>query len=411
MHAPRNERLELRSTARMKELLAEYFGRLGSAAKDRSAPVAWCSSVGPAEMLRALGFEVFFPENHGAMLGAFRMANECMSKAHARGYSQEICSYLTSDVGAYLAGKTPLTAYGMDSAPRADVLVFNTNQCREVQDWFEFYGREWKVPVVGVTSFRSVGEVTEPLVTAITRQMEDLVPTLEGIAGKRLDPARLSEVVGLSRQCSDLWKACLGTAAHRPSPLTFFDSTIHMAPAVLLRGTPDAISYYELLLAELQERIAGGVAAVPGELHRLYWEGMPMWGKLREHASMFAQMHTCVVASTYCNSWIFEALDPADPLRSMARASLELFIARSDGPKQRYIERMVEQFHVDGVLFHDCRTCPHNSNTRYGMPGRLREESGIPSVTVEGDHTDLRCYSAEQSRTSIEGFVEQLADR
>ncbi len=411
MDESKPRRAEIRSTARMKALLGEYFGRVRRSAAERTAPLAWCTSGGPVELLRALGYEVYFPENHGAMLGATRTANDCMAKAHARGYSQDICSYLTSDVGSYLAGTTPLQAYGMDSVPRADVLVFNTNQCREVRDWFEFYGREWSVPVVGVASFRGVDVVSEPLVDAIAAQIEALRAPLEQVAGTRLDGGRLASVVRLSRECSDLWKACLGTAEHRPSPLTFFDGTIHMAPAVVLRGTEWACEYYRLLLAELEERIAKGVAAVEGERYRLYWDGMPMWGKLSEHAGLFARLRTCVVASTYCNSWIFEDLDPADPFRSMARASLELFISRTDGPKERYIQGMAERFHADGVVFHDCRTCPHNSNTRYGMPRRLQERSGIPTVTIEGDHNDLRCYSAEQSRTSIEGFIEQLAER
>ena len=137
---------------------------------------------------------------------------------------------------------------------------------------------------------------------------------------------------------------------------------------------------------------------------------MPIWGRLRALSTTFAEFRTAVVASTYCNSWILSMVDPADPFRSIARASVELFIARSDGPKERYIERMVELYGVDGIVFHDCRTCPNNTNTRYGMPRRLSERLGIPTLMLDGDVNDLRCFSDEQARTNIEGFVEQLAD-
>jgi benzoyl-CoA reductase/2-hydroxyglutaryl-CoA dehydratase subunit BcrC/BadD/HgdB len=342
------------------------------------------------------------------MLGAGRTANTHMGRAHALGYSPDICSYLTSDIGAYLADETPLKAYGLEGVPRADVLVYNTNQCREVLDWMEYYGREWGVPVVGINSVRMVGEVTDAHVESVVRQIEALIPVLEGIAGMRLDDGRLEEAVRLSRECSDLWRACLETATSRPAPLSFFDGTIHMGPAVTMRGLPEACDYYRVFLDELSERVAEGTGAVAGERFRLYWEGMPLWGKLREQSELFAELGTAVVASTYCNSWIADALDPADPLVSMARASLELFITRSEPPKEAYIEEMVGLFGADGILFHDTRTCPHNSNARYGMPGRLRERLGIPVLIVEGDQTDLRCYSAEQAKTSIEGFIEQL---
>jgi benzoyl-CoA reductase/2-hydroxyglutaryl-CoA dehydratase subunit BcrC/BadD/HgdB len=92
----------------------------------------------------------------------------------------------------------------------------------------------------------------------------------------------------------------------------------------------------------------------------------------------------------------------------MARASLELFIARAEGPKQRYLERMSRQFQVDGLVFHDARTCPNNSNVRFGLAQRLRRSSGVPVLVLDGDLNDLRCFSDEQARTNVEAFVEQL---
>jgi benzoyl-CoA reductase/2-hydroxyglutaryl-CoA dehydratase subunit BcrC/BadD/HgdB len=406
--APRPAEAPLAAAARLKELMNAHFQGVDRAARERSAPVAWCTSVGPVELLRALGYEVFFPENHGALLGASRVANEVMGRAHALGYSPDICSYLTSDIGSYLQKKSPLERHGLAGAPRADVLVYSTNQCREVRDWFEFYGREWNVPVVGVTSFRDLGEVEPHHVDAIVRQLEAMIPTLERVAGRRLEAPRLEAAVARSRTCSDLWRSCLRAGAARPAALTFFDGTIHMGPAVVLRGTQEACDYYTLLDAELGARVRDGVGALPRERHRIYWDGMPVWGRLRDLGALFTRLDTSVVASTYCNSWIFDALDPRDPLPSMARASLELFIARSEGPKQRYLERMIREFSVDGVIFHDSRTCPNNSNARYGMPQRLRRAVGTPVLVLDGDLNDLRCFSDEQARTNIEGFVEQL---
>ena len=114
-----------------------------------------------------------------------------------------------------------------------------------------------------------------------------------------------------------------------------------MGPAVVMRGLKEAAEYYQVLLAELNERVAAGVAAVAGERLRIYWEGMPIWGKLSALGSQFLELKACVVASTYCNSWIFEALDPADPFASMARAYSSIFICRSDDQKEAYMERMI----------------------------------------------------------------------
>ncbi|NUQ66245.1 MAG: 2-hydroxyacyl-CoA dehydratase, partial [Pirellulales bacterium] len=284
----------------------------------------------------------------------------------------------------------------------------NTNQCRDVKDWFQWYAREWNVPCVGVHTPRAIGDLDEPLVKYVAGQIEDLVAPLEEIAGVRFDIDRLREFVKISRQCTVLWKAVIETAANVPSPISFFDETIQMGPAVVLRGETSANDYYRLLLDELNQRVKDGVAAVQGERLRVYWEGMPIWGKLRDLSSQFLALATCVVASTYCNSWIFEDLDPADPFQSMARAYSGIFICRSEDYKERYIQRMVEQFRVDGILFHDAKTCPNNSNCRYEMPQRLQRTLGKPFLVVNGDLNDLRLYSEEQTRTNIEAFAEQL---
>ena len=405
-------RKKIEASKELNKLMSDYYHELDHASKVSDKKVAWCSSVGPAEILRSLDFKVFFPENHSAMLGSSRMSTDLIPYANAIGYSPEICSYLTADIGAYLKNVTPLTKAYPDirNVPKPDVLVFNTNQCREVQDWFGWYANEFKVPVVGISTPRTVGEVTNDHITFIAQQMERLIESLEKISNITFDIKKLKDVLSLSRACSELWKKVLDTAANKPSPLTFFDGTIHMGPAVVLRGTQQAVEYYKILLTELQKRVENKIGAVDNERFRLYWEGMPIWGRLRHYSELFASLKVCVVASTYCNSWIFSAFDENDPFRSMAKAYTELFIVRSDEYKEKYLRKMIESFKIDGIIFHDAKTCPHNTNTRYGMPQRLEKDKRIPNLVINGDLNDLRCLSDDQSRTSIEAFIEQLEE-
>jgi benzoyl-CoA reductase/2-hydroxyglutaryl-CoA dehydratase subunit BcrC/BadD/HgdB len=404
-------RKNIEASKELNQLMSDYYHELDHASKNDDEKIAWCSSVGPAEILRSLDFKVYFPENHSAMLGSSRMATDLIPYANAIGYSPEICSYLTADIGAYLKNVTPLSKVYPDikRIPKPDVLVFNTNQCREVQDWFAWYANEFNVPLFGISTPRTVGEITNAHITFIAEQMERLVEDLEKVSKTSYDLNKFKDILSLSRKCSDLWKKVLDTAANVPSPFTFFDGTIHMGPAVVLRGTQQAIDYYNILLSELNERITNGIAAVDDERYRLYWEGMPIWGRLRHYSELFASLKVCVVASTYCNSWIFSAFDEKDPFRSMAKAYLELFIVRSDEYKESYIKKMKDFFKIDGIIFHDAKTCPHNTNSRYGMPQRIEVELGVPNLVINGDLNDTRCLSDEQSRVAIEAFIEQLS--
>ena len=290
------------------------------------------------------------------------------------------------------------------------MLVFNTNQCRDVQDWFSWYGKKFSAPVVGIYTHRNVGEITAAHVSSIAQQMRELIEPLAAVSGRKLDRDELKRVVALSRECSELWKKVLETAIARPSPLTFFDGATLMGPAVVGRGTREAIDLYKILLAELQERINKHEGAVKDERFRIYWEGMPVWGRLRAHSELFAGLKANVLASTYCNSWIFSALNEDDPFNSMARAYTELFIVRSDEEKEAYLTKMLELFKVDGIIFHDAKTCPNNTNCRYGMPQRLEALTGIPSLIINADLNDMRLISDEQTKTNVEAFIEQLEE-
>ncbi len=405
-------RKKLKSAKVLGKFMADYYHELDRASKTGKKKIAWCTSVGPAEILRAMGFVIYFPETHSAMLGSTRMASDLIPKANAIGYSPDICSYLTADIGAYLEGVTPLSKAfeGITAVPKPDVLVFNTNQCRDVQDWFTWYGREYNAPVIGVHTHRGVGKITESHITSITRQLEALIEPLEKISDRKFEIKDLKKIVALSRECSNLWKKVLDTASAVPAPLTFFDGTTLMGAAVVGRGTSAANDCYRILLAELEERVLNKVGVIEDEQFRIYWEGMPVWGRLGIHFQLFAGLKANVLASTYCNSWIFSDLDPTDPFTSMARAYTTLFIVRSDAYKEKYIKKMLDFFKVDGIVYHDAKTCPNNSNCRYGMPQRMEKETGLPSLVINGDLNDLRLLSDEQTRTNVEAFIELLEE-
>ncbi len=402
---------KIESRRAMAKAMGEYFGEIFEAAREGSPKIAWCTSVGPAELLVACGFRVYFPENHGAMLGATRMATDLIPLANAVGYSPEICSYLTSDVGSFLKGETPMAKMPGYEFPKPDVLIYNTNQCRDVKDWMSYYQKHFDVPMYGVNTPVNITEVTEDHVDVAAKQIEAMVEPLCEITGVKFDYDLFKEKVSLSRELSEKWKTVLETASAVPSPINFFDSTIHMGPAVVMRGSTRAIDYYNLLLEELNTCIETGTGSIEDEKYRIYWDGMPIWGKLKSHSEHFASLKTCVVASTYCNSWIFDAFDADDPFKSMARAYTELFIVRSDAWKETYMQRMFDLYKIDGIIYHDAKTCPANSNNRYGMPDRLQKDSGLPYIIIQGDLNDMRCYSEEQTRTNIEAFIEQLAEK
>lgn len=397
---------ELKSIKDLRNLMESYFKGL-----EEASLVAWCTSVGPVEILRAFGFEIYFPQNHGALLGASKKAEEYINYAVKKGYSPHVCSYTTSDIGAFLVGYTPLQEkYGLKGIPKPSLIVYNTNQCREVQDWFNFYGDHFKCPVVGVYPPRYIDEVTKEDTEQVVYQMKKVISVCEEVSKIKYDEEKFKEVVKLSKEATLLWQEVLLTARNKPAPITFFDGVILMAPIVVLRGTNKAKEIYEIILKELKEKVFNGEGAVPDEKVRLFWDGMPLWGKLRMLSDLFRENKTAIVASTYCNSWIFEDFDERKPLESIALAYTKIFINRSERAKTEMLIKWVEEYSVDGIIFHDTKTCFNNSNARFGLPQKIQEKYKIPVLVFEGDLCDMRFFSEGQFITKVETFIEQIQE-
>lgn len=396
---------EIKATQELKKIMRNYFQSLAQEGKK----IAWCTSVGPAELLRSFGFEVYFPENHGALLGATRTAMEYIPESAKYGYSNHVCSYTTSDIGAFLKGNTPLLKqYGLKSIPKPDLIVYNTNQCREVQDWFSFFAKQFDCHIAGIHPPRYVDEVTKEEITLVIDQHKRIIPLCEKVSGNKFNIDRFRETLRLSKEATMLWQTVLKTAMATPAPISFFDGVIHMGPIVIMRGTQQAKDYYVRLLEELSDNLNNKTGIVANEKCRIFWEGMPIWGRLRMLSDLFTENNAVVVASTYCSSWIFNDFDESDPFESSALAYTKIFINRSEKAKMKMLTNWLNEYRCDGILFHDTKTCFNNSNAKFGMPQRLKAETGIPFLVVEGDLCDLRFFSEGQSITKIETFIEQI---
>jgi len=399
---------EIKTTKLLKEVMQNYFTELAEGEKK----IAWCTSVGPAELLRSFGFEVYFPENHGALLGATRTAETYIPFAQKYGYSNQICSYTTSDIGSFLANETPLLKhYGLKSVPKPDLIVYCTNQCREVEDWFSFYANHFSCPVAGIQPPRYLDEVRKEELSLVVAQLERLIPICETVSGRKFDLNSFQETLKLSREATALWQKVLKTSIASPAPFSFFDGTIHMGPIVVLRGTEAARNYYSVLLHELEGYVSQSIGFLENESCRLFWDGMPIWGKLKIMSVLFKQYNSAVVASTYCNSWIFDDFDENDPFESSALAYTKIFINRSERAKMEMLKNWIDEYRIDGVIFHDSKTCFNNSNARFGMPVRLNDATGIHTLVVEGDLNDLRFFSEGQTTNKIETFIEQIENQ
>ena len=397
----------LRLAPRTKELVARHWleGRYANPHRK----VAWVTSGAPVELLKALGFYVVYPENHAAICGTARVAVSIASEAEARGYSRDLCSYARTDLGAAFSGKTPV-----GRLPRPDLLLACTNICQTVLFWYRVLAEHFGAPLLLIDTPFVYYDVAPPhAIDYVRRQLEDAVPLAERIAGRRLVDADLRRVARLSKQASELWMEVMQRNRHRPAPISAIDQFIQMAPIVEMRGDAVTVDFYADLLREVDERIRDGVAAVRLERHRLLWDNLPIWYRLRCLGETLGAQGVVLAASTYTNAWgeLAPLIDPDQPLESAARTYLYPILNRSTGHKLKTMLAMAQDYALDGVILHSDRSCKPYSMGQMDQRDRLIREQGLPALLLEADHNDTRCFNEEQASSRLAAFLEMLEAR
>lgn len=396
------------SAIRLKELVHEYYRDLGAASDSPDRMVAFCSGLAPVEIARALGITPYFPENHAALIAATHQSVHYLAHASSAGFSQFSSSAMRSDIGAILAGTTPLTAaHGLPRPPRPDVVLYSTNTGNEFVRWFEFHGAHYGVPVFGLHPPAALDQLDRTDLDAAVHQLLRLTRQVERATGRTLDMDRLGEVVGYAAEASRLWEDILDLACAVPAPITFFDTLVHMAPMVLMRGTPEAVVYYRMLKAEVEDRVVQGIGAVPEESQRFYWDGPPIWYALRPLAQLFAGRGIAVTASTYCANFTLPGLIADDPIESLAHTYAAVFNNRSGNYQSGYLAEQFIKYGVGGAVYHDCRTAPDARHVRTGLAGNVERMTAVPGLVIEADSHDERLLSLDRLQGQLAEFMEQ----
>ena len=76
-----------------------------------------------------------------------------------------------------------------------------------------------------------------------------------------------------------------------------------------------------------------------------------------------------------------------------------------------YIEKllaMIEDYKVDGVVFHACRSCRANTIGQVHLKNILSGHTDIPMMQLVSDMVDIRDYSEAQWKAQIGAFIEAL---
>ncbi|MCH7871099.1 MAG: 2-hydroxyacyl-CoA dehydratase [Planctomycetes bacterium] len=375
------------------------------------------------EILKTFDLPVVFPEINSLQTAVRRVAHEYLDQAEDYGYSPDICGYVKADVSVQLRGGQ----HPMGQIPKPSIAVL-TNACNTYIKWAEIWERMYDIPIVtiDVPGTRQAGGQTwrgdadfENDRRYVEVQLRELITTCETVTGKKFDIDRLREVMGHTNTLSANWRRVLELNKSRPSVFSALtDGTIYLGVANGFRGDKEGGEYFRQLVEEMEYKAAHGIGTMSEEQYRLIFVGVPCYPIFRRFNELFTEWGGTFINSTYL--WFasgganrgFE-YDLDRPIESLAEGVLIGVRDAMDSMfyQNRILLDMIEDYHVDGVVYHPIKSCRTVSTGLADSRQHLIKETNIPSLFIESDMMDRRVVSEAQMKNRIDAFFEGLASR
>jgi benzoyl-CoA reductase/2-hydroxyglutaryl-CoA dehydratase subunit BcrC/BadD/HgdB len=436
MNAEKEKTRAAKSMETAKE--AGYFGKkmLKNAykASQEGRPIGWSMVTWyEGELIaNAMGIELVFPENYGAFCAALRLAEPYLERSDAEGFPATLCGYARNCFGyASMMAENDMQvppdapAGGM---PKPTLLLSSGAVCDARYKWFQALGRymdvpQWtlEIPYPGVKEFNLPGH-KEKTIRFITDHLKEFVAFLEKLLDKKMDWARLEEIVDqtfktlhLAHEVDLLRKAV-------PSPMVAQDFWSIMIPHLYLPYDPEAYEFYKRVYEEVKYRVDNKIGAVANEKYRMLFSELPPWHSLGFFDKL-AEKYGIAIAY---ESWGYHAPIPIppeelegvnDPLERIARLTYRQWTDVNEVSAGHDLEtasfvgaflKAASDYRADGLLCHPLMSCRPATYTLLITKNVLEEHVKVPGVVVEGDIVDLRVFNEGEALSKLEAFVETM---
>jgi benzoyl-CoA reductase subunit B len=403
-------------------MIARHFDRL-AAAPETGARCAYTFVPGNlTELLLSFDILPVLPEINALQSAMRGKTAEYIATAEKLGHSEDVCTYVKSDIGMMKSGNVGPTGQRL---PTPDLLLLSYTGCFTFMKWFELLREEYHAPVAMLhVPYQADGRITDAMRTYVVDQLKTaVIPKLEAVTGRRYDEDRLRALLARSAQAEDDLVWVLQSARHAPSPIdAYFGAVYYVGPIFsAFRGTEDAVHYYRDLREEIGQRIRDGKGPVtpdgemPRERFRVVVEGPPNWTNFRQFWKMFADEGAVAVASTYSKvGGVYDfgfRHDPDRPLETLAEYCLGCYTNLSLPTRIDLLNRYVRGYAADGFLINSVKSCNSFSAGQLHILREVEARSGRPGGFIESDLVDPRYFSAANIKNRLESYFQMLEQK
>ncbi len=220
----------------------------------------------------------------------------------------------------------------------------------------------------------------------------------------KYDEDRLIELQTNADIVSGYTKEVCEMFAHKPSPLSGKDTFAARGTSRWGAGPVD-VEYARVRRDEVAERIAKGIAAVPGEKSRVFWTGITNPVFMDPYKAL-EKWKITVFRGVEAPGVFIHRLGEREPtpLEKLAKHCLKPGGA-ANVDNDIAMARLLQ---VDGIVFYNMLGCTTALGLRKIVEERAEKELGIPTLQLEGKQWDSNYASEAMITAKLDEFAQIL---
>ena len=414
----------LESKRKAKELRQQHYRDIWNARAEGKLLISGGMRI-PFELAAGFGdFEVLNEHFSITMATHPTLAEKASEAFESLGFARDFCALSRLYLGAMFLGETPFGTF-----PRPDY-CFMFHACDIQAKWFQVVAEHYGIPFFCLEqplNYPPHPRKHQKNVEYLAQQFEDFIAWGEKNLHRPFDDQRLAETLRPALECQSLWAEVCTLNRANPAPLE--DRSLYALEAVgcIMRHKPQAAEFMRFLRDEVKEHVRDGMAALPTQRFRLMHDNQPPYYYLNLYQD--AERYGAVCIGSHTSFYLLGAFEdgpdgrlagrtmPWEKAPLKDRQDILMAMARwyADTPfyedilvpqlRMEHTLRLVEEWKVDGVLFHLNRGCEGVTAGALEIRQVLRER-GIPTAVYEANYCDRRDFSQSQVVDTLESFLE-----
>ena len=343
----------------------------------------------PSEPLNVAGITPFSVEALSGFLGGIHAQQVFLDRAEEDGASKTLCSFHRIFHGSMSIGVVP----------NPKMLIYTNLACDANMTSFPYLINRFKIP----SFFVEVPyERSEDSVKYVAGQLREMTAFISDVSGKKITDSMLSEALQRSRRTSEYYMEQLKYQADHALRSDIASELYGVFTGHIMMGTKKAQTYARRMLSDIKK--AKGNDAI-----RLVW--LHMIPFLQPSANKFLSF-TDRARITACDL-VYDSMmqvEAADPYDAMAH---RMVYSCYNGDYKLRAQRALEAAELtkaDGIVVFAHWGCKGTLGASALFKSTF-EESGYPTLILDGDGGDPTNCSDGQMATRFGAFLEMLEDR